>query len=256
MTPVSFDTTQDTVNVLQNRIAKKKELIGKIVTAFNKTFYISPSEVAFMHGGRIYYLNEEGRVYNESGEIVAGARVQYAYSVKDLTSVSILASKYEADTSLVVNFYVYDTGSGSIIEAKEKDISYEVIKSITEYIDELGCVRTTLYVSIVLPEDSTLQAYNIITDNTAAIKVYHNDALPIDKNTIAEFVKYDTKGLKESSYYTLTTTAIDRSAVTTFTGDTTILVYDGTSYVYNGHKNNDNLRKKQGNKRTRSSCIK
>ena len=126
MTPVSFDTSTETVNVLQNRIAKKKELIGKIVTAFNKTFYISPSDVAFMHGGRIYYLNEEGRVYNEGGEIVSGARVQYAYNVKDLTSVSILASKYEDDTSLVVNFYVYDTGSQTVIDAKDKDISYEI----------------------------------------------------------------------------------------------------------------------------------
>ena len=228
MTPVSFDT-QNTVNVLQNRVAKDKEMIGKIVTAFNRKFYIAPSEVAFMYGGKIYYINEEGRVYNEGGEYLAGATVRYAYNVKDLTSVSVLASKYEADTSLVVNFYVYDTGSGGIIEAKEKDISYEVIKSVTTYLDDRGCVKTTVYVSVVMPSDYNIEKYNLITDNYSVDPMVFCNSNG-SNNTILRFVT-DLDGEYIKNYYMFSEGSVTYGDVTKSV-DESFLIYGGKYYVY------------------------
>jgi len=228
MTPVSFDT-EKTVNVLQNRIAKDKEMIGKIVTAFNRKFYIAPADVAFIYGGKIYYINEEGRVYNEGGEVLSGATVRYAYNVKDLTSLSVLASKYEADTSLVVNFYVYDTGSQKVIEAKEKDISYEVIKSVTSYLDDKGCVKTTVYVSVVMPSDYNIEKYNLITDNYSVDPMVFCNSNGTN-NTLLRFVT-DLDGEYVKDYYIFNESNADADDVTKSV-DESFLIYGGKYYVY------------------------
>ena len=58
-----------------------------------------------------------------------------AYNVLDVTSAAVLASKYDADTSLLVNFYVYESnssGTGEIVDPRDYDISYEVIKYLSK----------------------------------------------------------------------------------------------------------------------------
>ena len=56
--------------------------------------------------------------------------------------------------SLVVSIWVfhikYVLKDGELQDPTENGISYEVIKSVTSTVDAFGCVKTTVYISVVL----------------------------------------------------------------------------------------------------------
>ncbi len=78
----------------------------------------------------------------------------------DMESTGLIATKFHESTNLIVN----------VVAPSENDplpngTSYEVIKSITSSVDQNGYVVTTVIISVLVPDDSMLLAYNIDTNS-------------------------------------------------------------------------------------------
>ncbi len=78
----------------------------------------------------------------------------------DIESTGLIATKFHESTNLIVN----------VVAPSENDplpngTSYEVIKSITSSVDQNGYVVTTVIISVLVPDDSMLLAYNIDTNS-------------------------------------------------------------------------------------------
>ena len=78
----------------------------------------------------------------------------------DMESTGLIATKFHESTNLIVN----------VVAPSENDplpngTSYEVIKSITSSVDQDGYVVTTVIISVLVPDDSMLLAYNIDTNS-------------------------------------------------------------------------------------------
>ena len=223
-----FINGHDVDRVLQNRVVNETKSFGKVVIAFGTTHYLTASENMFMYGANIYYV-EGGNVYDRKGNLCENCSVQYVYNTQDITTAAILASKYDSDSSLIINFYAKE--NGALIDPTDAEISYEVIKSVTSYVDALGCVKTTVYLSVVLPSDVTLQSYNIVTDNSIDVAVYKNSN--DTNNTIIAVTNLDDKPSStitytQDYYYAVTSSATG----VTESKDGKFLLYDGIYYKF------------------------
>ncbi|MEG1582081.1 MAG: hypothetical protein RR334_02890, partial [Clostridia bacterium] len=81
----------------------------------------------------------------------------------DKTGSGIIGTKFHQASNLKVNL-VFPNGNQGITPNLPTGVSYELIKSITESIDNNGYVTTTLIISVLMPTDSTLLSYNVETD--------------------------------------------------------------------------------------------
>ncbi|MBQ8425316.1 MAG: hypothetical protein IJX17_04780 [Clostridia bacterium] len=172
MSPFMSSNGTITHKVLRNHVENSNNLFATAVSDYSgKTVYIPAGESEFVFNNKTYYVND-GVVTDETKKTYTTFMVNYAYQNMDITETPVLATKYDAESSLVVNVFAYD--AGKIIDPVDNRISYEIIESVDSYIDASGFITTTVYVSVVLPDNQTIQAYNVITDNSTKPTIYSN----------------------------------------------------------------------------------
>ena len=216
-------------NVLKNYVTRETKLTAIVVTEIynNVVSYVDPDSMSFVFNNRSYYV-DENTVYDSNGNECTNFSVEYIYKVLDLTNVSVLATKYDDDTSLVVN--VYALNNGDLIDPTEQGISYEVIKSVTSHVDQLGFVKTTVYVSVVLPSNATVQSYNVITDNSININLFQNSNNEFNK--ILKIVTLKNKEQVTNYYYVDITSNLNSSQVTVSSNGGNYLIYNDEYFAY------------------------
>ena len=161
------------ISVLQNNVLKKSQIYAVVVKeALGGILYLRPDQTSFTYNGLTYYIDSKLNIYDAQNNLSTNFVAENLYQTLDLPNVSLLGTKFDKDTSLVVNVYAND--NGKIVDPTKVGISYEVIKTVSSYVDSLGCIRTTVYASFVLPSNVTIQKYNVVTDNTISTAIYEN----------------------------------------------------------------------------------
>ena len=228
LSTLNLDGT-DVEKILSNTVNTKARILGTRITYGTFEVYLGKDENSFINGTTIYYV-EDGKVVDIHGNVYDSFKVETIYNTLDLSNISVLATKYDNDSSVVLNFYVLK--DGELQDPTENGISYEVIKSVNSYVDAFGCVTTTVYVSVVLPADASLQGYNVVTNNSKATNVYVNENDPIFGNKILA-VNKNEKGVNVASFYLMWNTQIEN------TNESVSLSTNGNQLTYtdkNGNK--------------------
>ncbi|MBP3581943.1 MAG: hypothetical protein J6J33_04255, partial [Clostridia bacterium] len=218
----------DVKRVLKNTVVGDSvKISAKVVQAFGHTYYLKYNESTFVYGNKPYYVSGN-TVFDKGGNPVGGCTVKYIYKTLDLTTSSILASEYNDDSSVVVNVSVLGSTQDSLEDPANYGISYEIIKSVTNYNSSTGLETTTVYASIVLPSDRSIEAYNLVTDNSLGIQVYQN--ANDSRNTIISRKELVGKE-KVLKYYSLTQDSLSGSEYMR-SADGSFIKYGNEYFVY------------------------
>ncbi len=220
---------EDGQEVLKNHVTNKDRLIGTIVTLKNygRTYYLAPNQEQFYDvNSKTSFYVDNGKLYTSNNEEASNYSLSYVFNNLDLTNSSVLATKYDKDTSLIVNVYALE--NNNVVDPTRQNISYEVIKSVTSTVDAFGCVKTTVYISVVLPSNATIDSYNVITDNSMSAAVFTNgndrDLNTFVYNKILKTIKLENKKAV-SDYYFMDLLELSADKITK--------ILDGSSLIYN-----------------------
>ena len=241
----------DAGNVLSNTVKNDTYYYAVKITDFSgKTYYLAKDEFTFVYQNKSLYFHD-GVITDSDNNVYSNFIYTYYYQTKDLTNIPILATKYDDDSSLVVNVYAYS--NGGLTDPTNLGISYEVIESVDSYVDALGYVTTTVYVSVILPSNATIQSYNVVTDNSISANIYTNENGNIvdsdyssdyfdDENTemkmnkILELSELDAGEIVQKYYlmYIYSNNYVKNNI--TLSTNSTIIYYNNETFVY-GYKN-------------------
>ena len=218
------------VVVLKNYVTNDDKLSAVVVTdnaQAGRKYYLNLSE-SNMFAGK--YSVDDGKVFDKNGNVMANFDVEYVYQVYDITNTAILATKYDKDTSVVVNVNIVDPTTNNLVDPTEYGVSYEVISSVTSFVDTLGCVKTTVYVSVVVPSNISLQSYNVITDNSVASSFYKNSNS--HNNTILRTSVIEDETILTKYYFAKTSIPTIANITTDVNDKYLIYAHDGINELF------------------------
>ena len=141
---------------------------------------------------------------NFNGNITRSLFVQQA----DKVLCGVIGTEFEESSSIDV-VVKQVTNNGTVDNLSNSDVPYEIIKSVTSKEDVHGYVTTNIILSIVVPENSLLTAYNLNTPEMAAQAKYTISGNQASATNAPAEIYYNAT---EDIYYAYTSSNVSISA--------------------------------------------
>lgn len=159
----------------------------------------------------------------------------------DRTGNSIIGTAYETESKVHVNLFVNKNQSSNattIEDISGDKIPYQVISTTTQETDVFGYTYSKVIISLLLPSNYSLTAYNVESVKSIGEIVYNNTATNDGLNYILQEISYDENDRSTvSTYYEVNVT---KDISVTANGTLSYLYYNDTAYEYS-HRSNENM---------------
>ena len=177
--------------IIFNKIGTGKDDLGNTLDNLPYTFYSA---------------SMNNRVNGENGVIKVLSVAKNEKNYTDRINNSIIGTKYEEDNNLQIDVYITDehniqTGNQHLTSTDNANVSVEIIKTTSSYVDTDGYITTNVILSLLVPSSASLIGYNAELNKESEKQLFKNGD---DYILHVRPYDFDLNTYSENLYYSIT----------------------------------------------------